>query len=61
MIIASSVGIVPSWKRGLERCQLNCLNVTNLYQLREQLGVSNGDGVPSGLVLANLLSARLAL
>ena len=37
------------------------LNVTNLYQLWEQLVESNGDGVSSGLVLVNLLSVRFAL
>ena len=60
MIVASSVGIVPSWKWGPERCQLNWLNVTDFYQLWEQLGVSDGDEVPSGLVLVNLLSVMFA-
>ena len=31
MLVVSSVGIVPSWKWGSERCQLNWFNVTNLY------------------------------
>ena len=60
MIIASSVGIVPSGKWRLERCQLNWLDVINLYQLWEQLSVSDVDGVPLGFVLVNLLSARFA-
>ena len=60
MVVTSSVGIVPSWKWESERCQMNWLNVTNLYQLWEQLGVSDGDGVPSRLVLFNLSSARFA-
>ena len=60
MVVASSVGIVPSWKWGSEWCQLNWLNVTNLYQLWEQLSVSDRDGVPSGPDLVNLLSIRFA-
>ena len=61
MIVASSVGIVPSEKRGPKRRQKNWLNVTDIYQLWEQLGVSNKDGIPSGFVLVNLLSARFSL
>ena len=61
MVVTSSVGIVPSEKWGPKRCQINWLNVTNLYQLWEQLSVSNGDEVPSGLVFASLLSAIFAL
>ena len=61
MIVASSAGIVPSWKWGPERCQLNWLDVTNLYQPWEHLDVSDGDGLPSGLVLVNILSAMFAL
>ena len=61
MIVASSVGIVPSWKWGPEKCQLNWLDVTNLYQFWEQLDVSDENRVLSGLVLVNLLSARFAL
>ena len=60
MVVTSNVGIVPSGKWGPKRCQMNWHNVTNLYQLWEQLGVSNGDGVLSGLVLVNLFSARFA-
>ena len=60
MVVASSVGIVPSWKWGSEWCQLNWLNVTNLYQLWERLNVSDRYGVPSGLVLVNLLYIRFA-
>ena len=60
MVVASSVGIVPSWKWGPERCQLNWLDVTNLYQFWEQLSVSNRDGVLSGLVLVNFLSTTFA-
>ena len=60
MVVTSSVGIVPSWKWGPKRCQLKWLNVTNLYQFWEQLGVSDRDGVPSGLVLVNPLFARFA-
>ena len=40
---------------------MNWLNVTNLYQFREQLSVSDGNGIPLGLVLGDLLSARFAL
>ena len=60
MVVASSMGIVPSWKRGSEWHQLNRLDVTTLYQLWEQLGVSDGNRVPSGLVSVNLLSTRFA-
>ena len=60
MVVTSSMGIVPSEKWGPKRCQMNWLNATNLYQLWKQLGVSNGDWVPSGLVFVNLLSARFA-
>ena len=60
MIVSLSVGIVPTWKWGLERCQLNWLDVTHLYQLWKQLGVSDENGVPSWLVLLNLLSVRFA-
>ena len=60
VVVTSSVGIVPSGKWGLKRCQMDLLNVTNLYQLWEQLSVSNGDGVLSLLVLVNLLSVRFA-
>ena len=59
MVVTSSVGIVPSWKWGSEGCQLKWLNMTNLYQLWEQLGfVSDGVGVPLGFV--SLLSAGFA-
>ena len=58
MVVTSSVDIVSYGKWGPKRFQMNLLNVTNLYQLWEQLGVSNGDGVPSGLVLVNLLSIK---
>ena len=61
MVVTSSVGIVPSWKWGPERCQLKWLNVTNLYQFWEQLDVSDGDGVPLWLVFVNLLSVRFVL
>ena len=47
MVVTSSMGIVPSEKWGPKRCQMNWLNVADLYQLWEQLGVSNGDGVLS--------------
>ena len=60
MIVTSSVSIVPSGKWRPKRCQLNWLDVTNLYQLWEWLDVSDGDGILSGLVLVNLLSARFA-
>ena len=60
MVVTSSAGIVPSGKWGPKRWQMNWLDMTNLYQLWEQLGVNNGDGVPSELVLINLLSARFA-
>ena len=60
MVVASSVGIVPSWKWGPERCQLNWLDVTYFYQLWKQLDVSDGNEVPSWFVLFNLLSIRFA-
>ena len=60
MVVASSIGIVPSWKWRLERCQLNWLDVTTLYQLWEQFSVSDGDGIPSGLVLVDFWSVRFA-
>ena len=60
MVVTSSVGIVPFWKWESERCQMNWLNVTNLYQLWEQLGVSDGDGVPLDFVLVSLLSIGFA-
>ena len=60
MVVASSMGIVPSWKWGPERCQLNWLDVTTLYQFWEQFSVSDGDGIPLGLVLVDLLSVRFA-
>ena len=58
MVVTSSVGIVSSGKWGPKRYQMNWLNVTNLYQLWEQLGVSNGDEVPSELVIVTLLFTR---
>ena len=60
MVVTSSVGIVPPWKWGLEGWQLKWLNVTNFYQLWEQLGVSDGDGVPLDFVLVSLLSIGFA-
>ena len=61
MVVTSSVGVVPPWKWGPEGCQLKWFNVTNLYQLWEQLGVSDGDGVPLGFVLVSLLSVGFSL
>ena len=60
MVVALSVGIVPSWKWEPESCQLNWLDVTHLYQLWKQLGVSDGNGVLSWFVLLKLLSIRFA-
>ena len=60
MVVTSNMGVVPFWKWGREGWQLKWLNVTNFYQLWEQLGVSDGDGVPSWFVLLNLLSIRFA-
>ena len=60
MVVASSVGIVPFWESGSERCKLNWLDVTISYQLWEYFGVANVDGIPSGLVFVNLLSVGFA-
>ena len=57
MVVALSVGIVPPWKWGPKGWQLKWLNMTNFYQLWEQFGVSDGDGVPLGFVVVSLLSA----
>ena len=60
MIVALSMGIVPSWKWGPEKCQLNWLDLTHLYQLWKQLSVSDGNRVLSWFVLFHLLSIRFA-
>ena len=61
MIVTSNASIVPFGKWEPKRCQIKWLNMTNLYQLWEQVGVSDGDEVLSGLVLVNLSSARFTL
>ena len=60
MVVALSVGMVPSRKWGSERCQLNWLDVTHFYQFWKQLGVSDGNRIPSWFVLLKLLSIRFA-
>ena len=60
MVVALSVGIVPSWKWGPKRCQLNWLDVSHPYQLWKQLSVNDGNGVPSWFVLLKILSIRFA-
>ena len=47
VVVTLDIIIVPSREWGPKRCQMNWLNVADLYQLWEQLGVSNGDGVLS--------------
>ena len=63
MVVASNVGIVPSGKWGLERCQIKWRYEATLYLLWEQLSVGDRDRdkVPLCRVLVSLLSARFTL
>ena len=60
MVVASNIALVPFRKSRLERYQVNWHDETPIYWLWEKLSVSDKDGVPLGLVLASLLSARFA-
>ena len=49
MVVTSNVGIVPSGKWGSERYPVDWHDKAIIYELREQLSVSDGDRVLLGL------------